>query len=140
MNAKKKIIKSISYLLILITQLGISSLAAKAVSTELTEIPSRPQMINLNMQFKAKNQIMKSSLTLPFYQKAEIEKIFDGNNNIFIEVNPRYGKTNNEISIEMKFSRTSHSKAFAVKEIISKFGEESMIKVKGMTVKVTPVL
>lgn len=100
---------------------------------------SSPQMINLNMQFKAKNKILKSDLSIPFYQTAELEKNFD-NKNILIDVNPRRGKNKNEVEIEMKFYKSSGAKAFAKKEFIAKLGEESKISVKGMTVRVTPVL
>ena len=97
------------------------------------------QMINLNMQFKAKNKILKSDLAIPYYQTAELEKHFD-NKNILIEVHPRRGKNSNEVEIEMKFYKSSGAKAFAKKDIIAKIGEESKISVKGMTVRVTPVL
>ena len=40
----------------------------------------------------------------------------------------------------MRFYKSSGAKAFAKKEIIAKIGEESKISVKGMTIKVTPVL
>jgi hypothetical protein len=112
---------------------SISPAIEKGVSTN-------PQMINLNMQFRAKNKTMKSELSMPFYQTAEIERKFDSSNNVFIEVNPRHGKNNNEVSIEMKFYKTSGAKAFAKKEIVAKLGEESKISVKGMTVRITPVL
>ena len=133
-------IKNISFLIVLFAHLGMFSFSAYADLADLPKIEARPQMINLDMQFKAKNKIMKSYLAMPFYQTAEIEKVFDEKNNVFIEVNPRYGKKDNEVSIEMKFSRSGNSKAFAVKEILAKIGEESRIKVKGMTIKVTPIL
>jgi hypothetical protein len=110
---------------------GSFSLQAKA--------DTNPQMINLNMQFKAKNKTLKSDLSMPFYQTAELEKRFD-NKNVLIEVNPRRGKNSNEVAIEMRFYKSSGAKAFAKKEIIAKLGEESKITVKGMTVRVTPLL
>ncbi|MDO9182044.1 MAG: hypothetical protein Q7U04_06530 [Bacteriovorax sp.] len=131
-NVKCFFKKQFSFLVILIAAFGTGfSFQAKA--------ETNPQMINLNMQFKAKNQILKSDLAMPFYQTAELEKHFD-NKNVLIEVNPRRGKNSNEITIEMKFFKTSGSKAFAKKDIIAKLGEESKITVKGMTVKVTPIL
>jgi hypothetical protein len=98
-----------------------------------------PQLINLNMQFKAKHKTVKSELLMPFYQTAELQKNID-NKPLLIEVNPKRGKGENEVAIEMKFYKSSGSKAFAKKEIIAKIGEESKISVKGITVRVTPVL
>lgn len=137
---KLNFLKKYAVSIALITQFCFFSLVANADFVDLPIIEARPQMINLNMQFKSKNKITKSYLAMPFYQTAEIENVFDEKNNVFIEVNPRYGKNNNEVSIEMKFSRTANSKAFAVKEIMAKIGEESKVKVKGMTIKVTPIL
>jgi hypothetical protein len=130
-NVKCFFKKQFSYLLILIAVFGTFSVEAKA--------DTNPQMINLNMQFKAKNKTLKSDLAMPFYQTAELEKRFD-NKNILIEVNPRRGKNSNEVAIEMRFYKSSGAKAFAKKEIIAKLGEESKITVKGMTIRVTPVL
>ncbi len=113
---------------------SFASIAPKSVAVE-----SNSQMINLNMQFKSKNKTVKSDLSMPYYQTAELEKKID-NKNVFIEVNPRKGKNSNEVEIEMKFFKSSGSKAFAKKEIIAKIGEESKISIKGLTVKVTPVL
>lgn len=108
-------------------------------SKAFSSINARPQMINLNMQFKSHNKVVKSDLAMPFYQTAEIEKKID-KKNVLIEVNPRLGKNDDEVSIEMKFYKSSGSKAFAKKEIIAKIGEESKISVKGLTIRVTPVL
>ncbi|MGZ3788262.1 MAG: hypothetical protein ACXVLQ_07045 [Bacteriovorax sp.] len=102
-------------------------------------VESNPQMINLNMQFRSKHKTLKSDLSMPFYQTAELEKKFD-KQNVLIEVNPRRGKNSNEVAIEMRFFKASGAKAFAKKEIIAKIGEESKISVKGMTVRVTPAL
>ena len=130
---KENFKKQFSFLVILIATsgIGVFSFQAKAAAN--------PQMINLNMQFKAKNKILKSDLAIPFYQTAELEKRFD-NKNVLIEVNPRRGKNSNEVEIEMRFYKASGAKAFAKKDIIAKLGEESKISVKGMTVRVTPVL
>ena len=130
---KENFKKQFSFLVILIATsgIGVFSFQAKA--------DANPQMINLNMQFKAKNKILKSDLAIPFYQTAELEKRFD-NKNVLIEVNPRRGKNSNEVEIEMRFYKASGAKAFAKKDIIAKLGEESKISVKGMTVRVTPVL
>lgn len=98
-----------------------------------------PQIINLNMQFKSHNKILKSDLAMPFYQTAELEKKIN-NKNVFIEVNPRHGKNAGEVAIEMRFYKAAGQKAFAKKEVIAKIGEEAKISVKGISVKVTPVL
>ena len=132
-NSKSFLIKQCSFLAISVTIFGFIAFPLKAKAS------SSPQMINLNMQFKAKNKILKSDLAMPFYQTAELEKHFD-NKNVLIEVNPRRGKNSNEVEIEMRFYKSSGSKAFAKKDIIAKIGEESKISVKGMTVRVTPVL
>jgi hypothetical protein len=125
--------KQFSFLVILIAMSGFGSFSLQA------KADTNPQMINLNMQFKAKNKTLKSDLVMPFYQTAEIEKHFE-NKNFLIEVNPRRGKNSNEVAIEMRFYKSSGAKAFAKKEIIAKLGEESKITVKGMTVRVTPLL
>ncbi|MBP9681811.1 MAG: hypothetical protein KBD76_10435 [Bacteriovorax sp.] len=97
------------------------------------------QMIHLNLQFKAKHKTVKSDLAMPFYQTAEIERTVD-NKNVLIEVNPRRGKNSNEVTIEMRFFKAAGFPAYAKKEIIAKLGEESKISVKGLTVRVTPVV
>jgi hypothetical protein len=127
-NVNRFFKKQFSFLVILIAIFGTEVLA-----------DTNPQMINLNMQFRSKNKTLKSDLAMPFYQTAELEKRFD-NKNVLIEVNPRRGKNNTEIAIEMRFYKSSGAKAFAKKDIIAKIGEESKITVKGMTVRVTPVL
>jgi hypothetical protein len=125
--------KQFSFLIVMIAISGTS------LFSTISKADSDSQMINLNMKFKAKNQVLKSELAIPFYQTAELEKRFD-NKNVLIEVNPRRGKNSNEVEIEMKFYKSSGARAFAKKEIIAKIGEESKISVKGMTVRVTPVL
>ncbi len=119
---------------------SIAPVASRTVSKEpVKSVETDPQIINLNMQFKSKHKTVKSDLAMPFYQTAELEKKVD-NKNVLIEVNPRPGKNSNEVSIEMKFYKSSGAKAFAKKEIVAKLGEESKISVKGMTVRITPVL
>lgn len=125
--------KQFSFLIVMIAIFGTS------LFSTISKADSDSQMINLNMKFKAKNQVLKSELAIPYYQTAELEKRFD-NKNVLIEVNPRRGKNSNEVEIEMKFYKSSGARAFAKKEIIAKIGEESKISVKGMTVRVTPVL
>jgi hypothetical protein len=125
--------------LVILSVLSSASMASVAPTTKSSSTDSNPQMINLNLQFKSRNNVVKSDLAMPFYQTAELERKLD-NKNVFIEVNPRRGKNNNEVAIEMKFFKSSGAKAFAKKEIIAKIGEESKISIKGMTVRVTPVL
>ena len=98
-----------------------------------------PQIINLNMQFKSHNKVVKSALKMPFYQTAELEKTIN-NKNVYIEVSPRHGKNSGEIAIEMRFYRAAGQKAFAKKEVIAKLGEEAKISLKGLSVKVMPIL
>lgn len=131
-NMRRFNLKQFSFLvLLLIVFFGSFSLSA---STD-----SRPQMINLNMQFKSNNKILKSDLSMPFYQTAELSKKFD-KKNVLIEVNPRRGKNSNEVAIEMRFYKASGSKAFAKKDFIAIVGEESKLSIKGMQVSITPVL
>lgn len=139
-NVKCFLKKQFSFLVLLIAMTGTFSLKANASIAPSSKADAYPQMINLNMQFKANNKTMKSDLAMPFYQTAEIEKKFDKKNNVLIEVNPRRTKNSNEVSIEMRFYKASGARAFAKKEIIAKLGVESKISVKGMTVRVTPVL
>ncbi len=76
---------------------------------------------------------------MPFYQTAELERKIN-NKNVLIELNPRRGKKDNEVAIEMKFYNASGSKAFFKKEVIAKLNQESKITYRGTTVRVTPVL
>ena len=145
-NIKSFLKKQFSFLVILAsicTSMSISTLSA-AINSKVdldSKSISQPnsQMINLNLQFKSHHKILTSELAMPYYQTAELEKTFD-KKNYLIEVNPRHGKSNDEVEIEMRFYKTAGSKAFAKKEIIAKIGEESTVSIKGMTVKVTPVL
>ena len=140
-NVKSFFKKQFSFLVILIAMNGFFSFSARASISPMPKINANPQMINLNLQFKGKdNKTLKSDLSMPFYQTAEIERKFDSKNNVLIEVNPRRTKNSDEVSIEMRFYKASGARAFAKKEIIAKLGVESKITVKGMTVRVTPIL
>ena len=129
----------VSFLVISLITTMSNSFASIAPAGKVESSESNSQIINLNMQFKSHNKVVKSDLAMPFYQTAELEKKLD-NKNVLIEVNPRRGKNSNEVAIEMKFYKTAGARAYAKKEIIAKIGEESKISVKGMTVRVTPVL
>ncbi len=128
---------AISMLLSLLSFNTFASIAPIAPKLNSNTINS--QMVNLNMQFKANNKTLKSDLSMPFYQVAELEKKFN-NKNYLIKVNPRRGKNLNEVEIELKFFHSNSEKAFAKKEIIAVLGEESKVSVKGVSVKITPVL
>lgn len=97
------------------------------------------QLVNLNLHIKSRNTNSKSSLAMPFYQTAELERKID-NKNVLIELNPRHGKKADEVAIEMKFYKASGSKAFYKKEIIAKLNQETKVSYRGTTVRVTPVL
>lgn len=97
------------------------------------------QLVNLNLHIKAKGTNSKSSLAMPFYQTAELERKI-GKQNVLIELNPRHGKNADEVAIEMKFYKASGSRAFYKKEIVAKLNQESKVSYRGTTVRVTPVL
>jgi hypothetical protein len=137
---KAKGIATLKLSVFLILTFLLSTNLFASINPNPTSSPTaNPQLISLNMQFKAKHKTVKSELLMPFYQTAELQKNID-NKPVLIEVNPRRGKSENEVAIEMKFYKSSGSKAYAKKEIIAKIGEESKISVKGLTVRVTPVL
>lgn len=97
------------------------------------------QMVNLNLQYKSNNKMVKSDLVMPFYQTAELERTI-GNKNVLIEINPKKGKNADEIMLEMKFFRASGTKAFYKKEIIARVNEVSHITYRGMSLRVRPAL
>ena len=138
MKAKGFATRELSLILILIFLIS-SNLFASINPIPTSKPTAAPQLINLNMQFRAKHKTVKSELLMPFYQTAELQKNID-NKPVLIEVNPKRGKDDSEVAIEMKFYKSSGSKAYAKKEFIAKIGEESKISVKGITVRVTPVL
>jgi hypothetical protein len=98
-----------------------------------------PQMVNLNMQFRSHEQTIKSDLSMPLYQTAEIEKKF-GKKNYLISFNPKQGKKSDEVNIEVKFLRPSNSKVFYKKEIVAKINQQTIISAKGMVIQLTPVI
>jgi hypothetical protein len=98
-----------------------------------------PQMINLNMQFKAHDHTAKSDISMPLYQTAEIEKKM-GKKNYLMSFNPKEGKNPNEVTIEVKFMRPSNSKVIFKKEIVAKLNHQSVISAKGMMIELTPVI
>lgn len=97
------------------------------------------QMVNLNLQFKSKNKTVKSKLTMPFYQTAEFERVV-GDKNVLVEVNPRRGKNAEEITLEMKFYRVSGGKPFYIKDFTARMNQNSTLNMRGLSVKVRPVL
>jgi hypothetical protein len=95
------------------------------------------QLVNLSMQFKGKHKSVKSELSMPFYQTAELEKKID-HKNYFFEINPRKGKKSGEIEIEVKIFSVLGARPIAKKEFVAKLNQETNIAMKGLTLKVTP--
>ena len=122
-------------------KLALTALVFSLASTTFanTEGSLKAQMVNLNLHIKSKNTNSKSSLAMPFYQTAELERKID-NKNVLIELNPKLGKKAGEVAIDLKFYKASGSKAFYKKEIIAKLNQESKISYRGTTLRVTPVL
>lgn len=113
--------------------------ARSSINPKAMNAQSNNQLVNLNLQIKSRNKMVKSELMMPFYQTAELERKI-GDKNILIEINPRRGKNADEIALDMKFYRASGAKAFYKKEIIAKLNENSSISFRGMSLKVKPVL
>lgn len=129
---------------ILFSVLVLSSLAIKEAHSSIdpkamTASTNNAQMVNLNLQIKSRNQMVKSNLVMPFYQTAELERKI-GDKHVLIEINPKRGKSADEISLEMKFYNASGSKAFYKKEFVAKVNEDSHINFRGMSLRVRPVL
>ena len=123
--------------LLLLASFGASAaIDGRAMNAQGTK---SAQMVNLNLQFKAKNKTVNSDLTMPFYQTAELEKKV-GDKNVLVEINPRRGKHADEIALEMKFYKASGTRAFYKKEIIAKVNQDSRVSFRGMSVRVRPVL
>lgn len=97
------------------------------------------QLVTLNLQLKSNNKLLKSELLMPFYQKAEFEKKIEGKK-IFIEMTPRYGKNSNEISLELKLFKKLGARAFYKKDLVAKINEELLVKFKGASLKIKPLL
>ena len=116
----------------------ISIFFYSAISSS-TQASIGPQMVNLNMQFRSHEQTIKSDLSMPLYQTAEIEKKF-GKKNYLISFNPKQGKKSDEVNIEVKFLRPSNSKVFYKKEVIAKINQQTIISAKGMVIQLTPVI
>lgn len=114
--------------------------ARSSINPGAMNAQGKNQMVNLNLQFKSRNnKIEKSELLMPFYQTAELERKM-GKQNVLIEINPRRGKNPNEVALDMRFYRAAGTKAFYKKEIIAIVNEESRISFKGLSMKVRPVL
>ena len=110
-----------------------------AIHPHALKSDNNAQLVNLNLQLKSRNEVVKSNLMMPFYQTAELQKNI-GNKNVLIEMSPRRGKNAGEISLEMKFYRSSGGRPFFKKEFIAKINEESKLSVRGLSVKVKPVI
>jgi len=114
-----------------------STILTSALLSNISSANVDSQMVNLNMQIKTKHKSVKTDLAMPFYQTAEIEKTIDKKNYTF-EVNPKKGKNPDEIEIEVKLFNKDHSKTISKKEIVAKINKQSLISMKGITIKVTP--
>lgn len=123
---------------ILSALLVLASFSAFA-STAPSEVTAGSQIVNLNLHIKSKRTDTKTSLTMPFFQTAELERKID-NKNVLIELNPKHGKKSDEVAIEMKFYKAGGSKAFYKKELIAKLNQETKVSYRGTTVRVRPVL
>lgn len=97
------------------------------------------QMVNLNIQIKGKKKAVKTDLAMPFYQTAELEKKID-NKDLMFEVNPKKGKSSDEVELEVRLLNKKGSKVIAKKEIVARINKESTISMKGVTFKVTPAI
>ena len=115
---------------------GMASINPKAANVDQL---NKSQLVSLNLELKSKNNRVKSNLIMPFYQTAELERKV-GQKNVLIELNPKKGKNINEISVELKLFNQSGSKAFYKKEFIARLNEDSQISVKGLSLKVRPVI
>jgi hypothetical protein len=128
---------------ILFSVLALTSLtfneAQSSIDPQAMSAHNNAQMVNLNLQFKSRNQNVKSNLVMPFYQTAELERKI-GDKNVLIEINPKRGKSPDEISLEMKFYKASGSRAFYKKEFVAKVNEDSHVNFRGMSLKVRPVI
>ncbi len=138
MRVKKMVVSRLKITLLSLLTLA-SFEAASAINSKALSAhgSNNAQMVNLNLSIKSKNQTVKSDLMMPFYQTAELERKV-GNKNVLIELNPRRGKTADEINLELKFYKASGSRAFYKKEIVAKVNQESHINLRGMLVKVRP--
>jgi hypothetical protein len=117
---------------------GMASINPKATQVKVDQL-NKSQLVSLNLELKSKNNRVKSNLTMPFYQTAELERKV-GQKNVLIELNPKKGKNINEISVELKLFNQSGAKAFYKKEFIARLNEDSQITVKGLSLKVRPVI
>lgn len=117
---------------------SIASINPKAVDQKIDQL-NRSQLVSLNLELKSKNNRVKSNLIMPFYQTAEFERKV-GEKNVLIELNPKKGKNVNEISVKLKLFNQSGTRAFYKKEFVARLNEDSQISVKGLSLKVRPIL
>ena len=117
---------------------AISSINPKLSAVDEDQL-NKSQLISLNLELKSKKDRVKTNLIMPFYQTAELERKV-GEKNVMIELNPKKGKNNNEISVELKLFNQNSSKAFYKKEFVARLNEDSRITVKGFSLKVRPII
>lgn len=108
----------------LFSQLAISSIS--------------PQLVNLNLEFVGKRGQIKSDLTIPFYQVAELEKNLD-NKIHSIEINPKKTLDPKVVELEIRYQVGKGLKPLK-KKIEVKINEMTKISLRGMTLKVTPTI
>jgi hypothetical protein len=113
-------------------------------STTIFATQIEQQMVNLNFQFKGndkkstgKEKLVKSNLSMPFYQTAELEKKIN-NKNYLLTLNPKKGKNPSEVEILVQMMNKKGTKIIAAKEVVAKINQENIINMKGLTFKVTP--
>jgi len=101
------------------------------------------QMLQLNFQFRTKTKTLRSNLSMPYYQVAEIEKSIDSKEYIF-EIIPKKGKSSDEVLLEVRLknqhAKNSKKSPNHRKEILVKFNEEARVTLKGITLRIQPEL
>lgn len=97
------------------------------------------QMVNLNLQFKGKNKLENSDISMPFYQTAEIEKTIDSKDYL-ISINPKQGLTDKEVNLEIRLINPKNSKLIAKKEIKTSYNRNTNVSIKGLSFMVTPTI
>ncbi len=127
------------FLFLLINSVNLSASINPKASIAPSDQLNSSQLVSLNLELKSKNEKVKSNLVMPFYQTAELEKKV-GDKNFLIELNPKRGKNLNEIAVELKLFRQNGSRAIYKKEIIARLNEDAMISIKGLSLKVRPVI
>ncbi len=120
------------------TKTGLFLVLILFLFNQLTFSAISPQLINLNLEFKGKKDQIKSDLTVPFYQKAELEKSLDHKLHS-IEIHPKKTLDPKVVELEIRYQLGKGSKPLK-KKLEVKLNESTKISLKGMTLKVTPTI